>query len=52
MAYIRLAEMPFDKSFSTDNGEELCHATGYAYFDGNDWWYEYVDSTGYFHYGR
>lgn len=52
-----LDEMPFDKVFHTENGRELCHATGYEVtieYDGGtiDWWYEYEDSNGELHYGR
>ena len=36
-----LAEMPMDKEF---NGE-LCHATGYEWFDGKEWWNEYEESV-------
>ena len=43
-----LAEMPMDKEF---NGE-LCHATGYEWFDGKEWWNEYEDADGNLHYGR
>ena len=51
----RLDFMPFDKVFETKNGsEELCHATGdEVRFDGDmEWWNEYVDTDGNFHYGR
>lgn len=52
-----LEEMPIDKVFFTENGEELCHATGFEVCNGNpndpsDWWNEYEDSEGDFHYGR
>lgn len=52
-----LDEMPFDKVFSTENGEEFCHSTGYEVCNGNpdepaDWWNEYEDSEGDLHYGR
>lgn len=45
-----LDEMPYDKAF----GGELCHATGYEVYDEDtkEWWNEYVDSEGDFHYGR
>lgn len=43
-----LDEMPFDKRF--DN--ELCHATGYEVNIDNEWWNEYIDSEGEYHYGR
>lgn len=53
----KLATMPFDKAFETENGEELYHATGYEVCLGNpknpaDWWNEYEDSTGETYYGR
>ena len=52
-----LETMPFDKRFSTNNGEELCHATGREVCFGDpsvlaDWWEEYIDSDGELHYGR
>ena len=50
-----LVEMPFDKAFLMDNGnEELCHATGYEVCDEGDseWWLEYQDSEGNLYYGR
>ena len=47
-----LEEMPFDKCFDVDGNSELCHATGYEVFDGEDWWDEFVDSNGDFQYGR
>ena len=53
-----LDTMPFDKAFTTENGnEELCHATGYEVCLGNpddasDWWEEFEDSEGNLHYGR
>ncbi len=40
--------LPMDKEF---NGE-LCHATGYEWYDGKEWWNEYEDSDGNLHYGR
>ena len=45
-------EMPFDKRFDVDGKSELCHATGYEVFDGEDWWDEFIDSNGDFQYGR
>lgn len=47
-----LEEMPFDKRFDVDGNSELCHATGYEVFDGEEWWDEFVDSNGDFQYGR
>ena len=48
-----LESMPFDKAFVTDNGtEELCHATGYEVFIDGEWWNEYLDGYGNYHYGR
>lgn len=46
----KLDFIPFDMRF--DN--KLCHATGYeVQFAGEaDWWNEYVDMDGNFHYGR
>lgn len=43
-----LEEIPFDKEF---NGE-LCHSTGFEFFDGKEWWNEYEVSSGELHYGR
>ena len=52
-----LETMPFDKAFETENGTELCHATGFEVCLGDpsnpaDWWNEYEDSPGETHYGR
>lgn len=47
-----LENMPFDMAFDVDGGNELCHATGYEVFDGVEWWNEYVDHDGCYHYGR
>lgn len=47
-----LEEIPFDKVFSTERGEELCHSTGLEVFMDCEWWNEYIDSEGEFHYGR
>ena len=48
-----LGYMPFDKVFVTENGnEESCHATGYEVFIDGEWWNEYVDRDGNYHYGR
>ena len=47
--------MPYDKMFDTNEGnEELCHATGIEVLDpsNGEWWNEYVDSNGEYHYGR
>ena len=44
--------MPFDKLFPTDNGTELCHATGFEVIIDGEWWNEYEDSDGELHYGR
>ena len=56
----QLNEMPFDKAFETENGnEELCHATGFEVCDADknpdlpqNWWNEYVDMNGNLYYGR
>lgn len=49
----KLKVMPFDHGFYTKNGNwELCHATGWEETDDGEWWNEYVDSDGNFHYGR
>ena len=37
-----LDKMPFDKRFDVDGNSELCHATGYEVFDGEDWWNEFI----------
>lgn len=59
-----LKNMPFDMMFEIDRvgRQELCHATGFEVYLGNgdpddpeesgNWWNEYVDSNGEFHYGR
>ena len=53
-----LEEMPFAKAFQVENNEELCNATGVeVLFEGDEddaqnWWCEYVDSNGEYHYGR
>ena len=52
--YRKLDDMPADKMF--DN--ELCHATGREccltekVTDPSEWWNEYLDSDGVYHYGR
>lgn len=43
-----LVEMPFDMRFNS----ELCHATGYEAYVYDQWYNEYIDSEGYYHYGR
>lgn len=48
MSIIKLEVIPFDHVFDTENGEELCHATGYE----GDGMNEYVDSNGNLHYGN
>ena len=54
MAMIRsLDTMPFDRVFETESGnEELCHATGYEVCIDGEWYNEYVDCDGNYHYGR
>ena len=48
-----LLDVPFDKRFYLANGrDELCHATGDAVKIHGEWWNEYVDSNGDYHYGR
>lgn len=47
-----LEEMPFDKAFDVDGNSELCHATGMEVQINGEWWNEYIDSNGEFHYGR
>lgn len=48
-----LDRMPCDHGFWTsEDNYELCHATGYEESRGGEWWIEYVDSDGGFHYGR
>ena len=51
---IRLVEeMPCDHVFYTENGQELCHATGYeVLMDDGIWWNEYEDSEGNLYYGN
>ena len=55
----KLKEMPFDKVFEVDGNRENCHCTGFEVcLSGDDpkdqanWWNEYVDHNGDFHYGR
>ncbi len=51
---VKLEEMPYDKAFVVEGGnEQLCHSTGYEVLlaDG-DWWNEYVDLNGNLYYGR
>lgn len=51
--YRELFEVPFDKVFDVDGNQEMCHATGMEIQDERgEWWNEYVDSNGNFHYGR
>nr|DAO24834.1 MAG TPA: hypothetical protein [Caudoviricetes sp.] len=48
-----LDRMPCDHGFWTsEDNYELCHATGYEESHGGEWWNEYVDRDGNFHYGR
>lgn len=48
-----LDTMPCDHGFWVGEDDyELCHATGYEESHGGEWWSEYVDSDGDFHYGR
>lgn len=48
-----LDRMPCDHGFGLDEENyQLCHATGYEESHGGEWWNEYVDSDGNFHYGR
>lgn len=48
-----LDEMPCDHGFWTsEDTYEICHATGYEESHGGEWWNEYVDRGGNFHYGR
>lgn len=44
--------MAFDHVFTTENGEELCHATGYEVLIDDIWWNEYEDSEGNLYYGN
>ena len=48
-----LDSMPCDHGFWIDEDNyELCHATGYEVAFDDEWWNEYTDSEGDFHYGR
>ena len=47
-----LESMPFDKVFDVNGNQENCHGTGYEVNIDNEWWDEYVDSEGEYHYGR
>ena len=44
--------MAFDHVFYTENGEELCRATGYEELIDGTWWEEFVDSEGNLYYGN
>lgn len=44
--------MAFDHVFFTENGQELCHATGYEEFIDGIWWNEFEDSEGNLYYGN
>ena len=48
----QLPIMPPDKAFEVNGNEELCHATGYEILENGEWWNEYIDSNGEYHYGR
>ena len=45
--------IPLDRWFNTLNGWELCKATGniIKLSDDNNWYVEYIDSLGNYHYG-
>ena len=48
-----LDTMPYDHVFETENGTEMCHATGYEVLDSDGtWWNEYEDSEGNLYYGN
>ena len=53
-----LERMPFAKTFQVNGNDELCNPTGFeVIFEGYDddaqnWWNEYQDRNGEFHYGR
>lgn len=48
-----LDNMPCDRGFWLDEDNyQLCHATGCEESLGGEWWIEYVDSDGDYHYGR
>lgn len=48
-----LDSMPCDHRFwVSEDVEESCHATGYEVVFDDEWWNEYIDSEGDFHYGR
>lgn len=49
---ILLAHMPYDHAFETEDGEQLCHATGRYVKDSttNMWWTEY-EYNGTLYYG-
>lgn len=48
-----LDTMPCDKGFWLgENNYEICHATGIEVSWDGEWWNEYKDSTGCYHYGR
>lgn len=48
-----LETMPCDHGFWTsEDNFEMCHATGYEESRDGEWWNEYVDRDGCFHYGR
>lgn len=48
-----LDRMPCDHGFwVSEDDYEMCHATGDEVVWDGEWWNEYVDSNGDFHYGR
>lgn len=48
-----LDSMPCDHGFwVSEDTCEMCHATGDEVVWDGEWWNEYVDSDGCFHYGR
>ena len=53
-----LDRMPFAKTFPVNGNEELCNPTGFEVLfegyedDAQNWWNEYQDRNGEYHYGR
>lgn len=47
-----LENMPYDRHFSTEIGTMSVHATGYEVLIDGEWWDEYLDPFGEYHYAR
>lgn len=48
-----LDNIPCDHGFwVNEDTYQICHSTGYEVSWAGEWWNEYIDSTGCYHYGR